>query len=167
MIRASVMVFCSVFLKMDVVSIKESDGTVHGFRQAYSTLPEMQRQGEFRYEYSVGRYKQSGYSTFESTPLFANASFLYGLPHNITAMGNLLYSASYQSASFGAAFSLGNLGTLSASVTSSLTTTNNNDRLQGYSVNTKYSKSLTETGTLFQLASYRYSTPNFRNFSEA
>ncbi|EFH8944701.1 fimbria/pilus outer membrane usher protein [Escherichia coli] len=149
------------------VSIKESDGTVHGFRQAYSTLPEMQRQGEFRYEYSVGRYKQSGYSTFESTPLFANASFLYGLPHNITAMGNLLYSASYQSASFGAAFSLGNLGTLSTSVTSSLTTTNNNDRLQGYSVNTKYSKSLTETGTLFQLASYRYSTPNFRNFSEA
>ncbi|EHT7060013.1 fimbrial biogenesis outer membrane usher protein [Escherichia coli] len=149
------------------VSVKESDGTVHGFRQAYSTLPEMQRQGDFKFEYSVGRYKQSGYSTYENTPLFSNTSFLYGLPHNVTAMGNLLYSGDYQSVSLGAAFSLGMLGTLSTSVTSSVTEGRDNDKLRGYSVNARYSKSLTETGTLFQLASYRYSTPDFRTFSEA
>lgn len=149
------------------VSIKESDGTVHVFQQAYSTLPEMQREGAFKYELSAGRYKQSGYSTIENSPMFTNAAFSYGLPHNITAMGDILYSADYQSASIGAAFSLGTLGTLSTSVTSSITESKDNDKLRGYSVNTKYSKSLTETGTLFQLASYRYSTPDFRTFSEA
>ncbi|MBN6464204.1 fimbria/pilus outer membrane usher protein, partial [Escherichia coli] len=73
----------------------------------------------------------------------------------------------YQSVSLGAAFSLGMLGTLSTSVTSSVTEGRDNDKLRGYSVNARYSKSLTETGTLFQLASYRYSTPDFRTFSEA
>ncbi|MFV5712079.1 fimbria/pilus outer membrane usher protein [Escherichia coli] len=149
------------------VTIKESDGTVRTYRQAYSTLPAMQREGAFKYELSAGRYKNGYYGLHSGEPDFINASVLYGLPGGVTAMGNLLYSENYNSASLGTALSLGTIGSVSATVTSSETKTEHAHTLKGYSVNAKYNKNLTATGTNIQLASYRYSTPEFRTFTEA
>ncbi len=149
------------------VTIKESDGTVRTYRQPYSTLPVMQREGAFKYELSAGRYKNGYYGLHSGEPDFINASVLYGLPGGVTAMGNLLYSENYNSASLGTALSLGSIGSVLATVTSSETKTEQVHTLKGYSVSAKYNKNLTATGTNIQLASYRYSTPEFRTFTEA
>ncbi|WP_228900987.1 MULTISPECIES: fimbria/pilus outer membrane usher protein [Photorhabdus] len=150
------------------VTITEADGTHHGFTQAYSSLPMMLRQGQFKYEVAAGRYYSSGYGSGIRKPVFGMASMIYGLPGNVTLYGGGLVAQSYQSAALGTGLSLGMMGALSADITTSRTRLQNTpDILRGESYRAKYSKSMLTTGTTVDLTAYRYSTRNYLSFSDA
>ncbi|MBU9839251.1 fimbrial biogenesis outer membrane usher protein [Rahnella aceris] len=150
------------------VSVKEADGTVRVFTQAYSTLPVMQREGHLQYEVSAGRYRQGGYTSGTQTPVFAMGTLIYGLPHNVTVYGGGLAAHNYASVAAGTGVSMGEAGALSADVTLSRTQLpRSDDIVSGQSYRVRYSKSMLSTGTTMDLAAYRYSTRNFYNFQDA
>ncbi|HGM5324784.1 TPA: fimbria/pilus outer membrane usher protein [Serratia marcescens] len=151
------------------VTIKESDGTTHGFRQPYSSLPVMQRQGQLRYEVAAGQYYigHGGYSA-SGTPGFAMLSAIYGLPGNITLYGGGIGAGDYQSAAIGAGFSILDYGAVSVDATHSRATlSDDNQTLSGESYRARYSKSMMTTGTTVDLTAYRYSTRNYLSFNDA
>ncbi|EKS6337613.1 outer membrane usher protein SfmD [Enterobacter kobei] len=151
------------------VSIRESDGTTHGFRQPYSSLPVMQRQGQLRYEVAAGQYYlgHGGY-TATGTPGFAMLSAIYGLPGDVTLYGGGIGASGYQSLALGTGVSLGELGAISVDATHSRATlSGDNQTLTGESYRARYSKSMMTTGTTVDLTAYRYSTRNYLSFNDA
>ncbi|MCW1829951.1 fimbrial biogenesis outer membrane usher protein [Enterobacter asburiae] len=151
------------------VTIKEADGSVHGFRQPYSSLPVMQREGRLRYETAVGEYYtgHNGYSGIR-TPGFAMLTGIYGLPGDVTVYGGGIASNDYQSLALGTGFSLGHYGALSLDVTQSRATlSDTGETMAGQSYRMRYSKSMLTTGTTVDMTAYRYSTKNFLTFNEA
>lgn len=151
-----------------LVTITEADGTQRTFRQAYSALPILQRPGQMKYEVVAGKYRQGGgYQDGNSEPDFMLATLIYGLPHGVTLFGGGLGSQDYQSAGFGAGVSLGEWGALSAGITASRTKLPDEDSfITGQSYSLRYAKSLISTGTVVDLAAYRYSTADFYNFQD-
>lgn len=155
-----------------VVTVRESDGSEHTQRVAYTSLPIMQRAGHLEYSLAAGQYHQSGTgSRGGQTPLFATGTLIYGLPHDVTVYGGLLGAENYQSGVAGAGISLGEFGAFSADITlmrAKLKNTQNDDTRtsSGESYRVKYSKSMTTTGTTMNLAAYRYSTKGYYSFSD-
>lgn len=151
------------------VSIKEADGSVHGFTQAYSTLPVMQREGHLEYEVAAGRYRQNGgYTEGNRSPLFAMGTLIYGLPHNVTAYGGVLAAQQYAAVTAGTGISLGEAGAVSADATVSRTQLpDSKNTVSGESYRVRYSKSMLSTGTTLDLAALRYSTRQFYSFQDA
>lgn len=149
------------------VTIRESDGTTHGFRQPYSSLPVMQREGQLRYELAAGQYYlgHGGYVS-SGTPGFAMLTAIYGLPGDITLYGGTLGASDYQSLALGSGFSLGEVGAVSLDVTHSRSTADDRT-LTGESYRARYSKSMMTTGTTVDLTAFRYSTRNFLSFNDA
>ena len=151
------------------VTIKEADGSTHGFRQPYSSLPVMQRQGQLRYEAAAGQYYigHGGY-TATGTPGFAMLTAIYGLPGNITLYGGGIGASDYQSAALGAGFSIMDFGAVSLDATHSRATlSGDNQPLSGESYRARYSKSMLTSGTAVDLTAYRYSTRNYLSFNDA
>lgn len=149
------------------VTVTEADGSKHVSTQAYSTLPVMLRAGAMRYDVSVGRYSNGGYTNGAQNPLFGEATLVYGLPHYITLYGGGLASEHYQTASLGTGLSLGRVGALSADVTASRATLPGGEVKNGESYRLKYAKSMLATGTTVNLSAYRYSTKDYYSFSDA
>ena len=151
-----------------IVSIRESDGSVHFFSQPYSSLPVMQREGQLRYEIASGQYNIGrGGDKVSATPGFISLSAIYGLPWDVTAYGGVIWANNYHSLALGSGFSLGSYGALSLDSTHSRAEhVNNGKRLTGESYRVRYSKSLMTTGTTIDLTAYRYSTSNFLSFND-
>lgn len=151
------------------VTIKETDGTTHGFRQPYSSLPVMQRQGQLRYELAAGQYYIGhGAYTGSDTPGFVMLSAIYGLPWSLTLYGGGVGAGNYQSAAIGAGFSILDYGAVSVDATHSRANfPGDNQTLSGESFRARYSKSMMSTGTTVDLTGYRYSTRNYLSFNDA
>lgn len=146
------------------VTVTETDGSVRTWRQAFSSLPVMQRPGGLRYEVSAGRYNGGGTLGAKEAP-FALGSLIYGLPHNITVYGGALLSEKYLSFVAGKGVSLGEFGALSADITTS-TAELHNEKRQGQSYRVRYAKSLLSSGTSIDLTAYRYSTRDYLSFGD-
>lgn len=149
-----------------VVTVTEADGSKHVSTQAYSSLPVMQRPGNYEYEASVGRYRNGGYTDGAQDPVFAMGTLVYGLPHYVTLYGGLMGANNYQSAVLGTGVSLGYLGALSFDATTARASLPNRTTAQGNSFRMKYSKSMLSTGSTVDLTSYRYSTSHYYTFSD-
>lgn len=147
------------------VTIKEADGTERTFIQPFSAVPIMQREGHLKYALTTGKYRSS--DNYGKEPEFGQATVIYGLPHDITAYGGILYSDEYQSEAIGLGFGLGKLGSLSGDITMARTILNNDKKNIGQSYRVQYSKNFQTTGTSFTLAAYRYSTIGFYTFQDA
>ncbi|WP_152529961.1 fimbria/pilus outer membrane usher protein [Serratia fonticola] len=148
------------------VTITEADGSVRTQTLAFSSLPVMQRPGGGKYEFTTGRYN-GGITQVSQEASFGLATFMYGLPNDITLYGGGLIAQDYAALVAGAGISLGVFGALSADVTtSSAKLQGQNDRQQGASYRMRYAKSLLSTGTSVDLTAYRYSTRNYYSFSD-
>lgn len=150
------------------VSIEEIDGSIQSFVIPFSSVPTMQRDGQYNYSISTGKYKANYIHSKE--PNFIQATLSYGLPWNTTLYGGGLYSSNYQSGNIGAAFNLGYVGALSFDVTNAKTNfdvINHSLKYDGKSYRFQYAKSLLRSGTTVTLAGYRYSTDDYYSFSEA
>lgn len=148
------------------ITITEADGSVRTQTLAISSLPGMRRAGSLKYELTAGRYN-GGITQGSKEATFVLGSALYGLPHDVTLYGGMLLAKDYASLSAGSGLSLGELGALSADVTTSSAKLAGGDKAeQGSSYRIRYAKSLLSTGTSFNLAAYRYSTKNFYSFAD-
>lgn len=146
------------------VTIEEADGTVRSFIQPFSAVPMMQRTGALKYSIDIGQYNASN---ARRKPKFFQTSLNYGLPYNLSIYGGTILSPDYQAYTLGSGVNLGNIGALSMDVTESLAKLIDDTKAKGQSYRVQYSKHITDTGTSFSLASYRYSTKDYYDFSTA
>lgn len=147
------------------VTVKESDGSERKFTQPFSAVPFMLRQGRLKYSVSAGRY----YSTQPDTrqPQFMQSTLFYGLPADITLYGGGQLSADYQSWAIGAGRGFGELGSLGFDYTHAMTQAPSGRRYNGHSARLQYQKVFASSGTTLNVASYRYSSNGYYDFSEA
>lgn len=147
------------------VQVKESDGSVRTFTQPFSAVPFMLREGRVKFSLSAGRY-HSGQSRTPS-PTFLQGTLFYGLPAEFTLYGGSQLAQDYQSWALGVGRGFGELGSLGGDATWANTTTPSGKRSAGHSLRVQYQKDFAGTGTSFSLASYRYSSGGYYDFSEA
>jgi outer membrane usher protein len=151
-----------------VVTVKESDGSTHGFVQPYTSLPVMLRPGQVRYEVAGGQYYQGRGSYNSRRPNFVMGSAIYGANNTMTIYGGTIMSDKYQSIAAGTGFGLWGLGALSLDATHSRARLEHPDEtMSGESYRARFSKSVLSSGTSVDLTAYRYSTRNFLSFQEA
>ena len=147
------------------VQVKESDGSVRTFTQPFSAVPFMLREGRVKFSLSAGRY-HSGQSQPPS-PTFLQGTLFYGLPAEFTLYGGSQLAQDYQSWALGVGRGFGELGSLGGDATWANTKTPSGKRSAGHSLRVQYQKDFAGTGTSFSLASYRYSSGGYYDFSEA
>ncbi|WP_430673388.1 fimbria/pilus outer membrane usher protein [Klebsiella aerogenes] len=148
------------------VMIHEADGRIRTQKIAYSSLPNMLRQGAYKYQLVAGEYNNHNSPHTDSSRFF-QGTLTYGLPMDTTLYGGFLASDKYYSGVLGFGFSMGKFGALSADITQSyLSEIADYKSLSGQSYRLRYSKSIMETGTSIDLTAYRYSTKNYFNFMD-
>lgn len=145
------------------VTIEEANGTVRSFIQPFSAVPMMQRAGTLKYSVDIGKYNVDG---ARRKPNFAQASAIYGLPYNLSVYGGFLVSQDYQAYTIGAGVNLGKIGAISTDITEASVQLIDKKSAKGQAYRIQYSKYIPNTGTSFSLASYRYSTKNYYDFSD-
>lgn len=141
-----------------LVTITEEDGSERTFIQPFSGVPNMVREGQFKYTLSAGEYDSS---SIDSDDFVAEMSAMYGLSNRFTVYGGLQFSEDYDAFAFGVGVSLGMFGALTADVTHSIAQLDQEGYTQGQSYSLNYSKDIEQIGASFTLASYRYSTEDF------
>lgn len=149
------------------ISIREADGTVRQFRQAFSAVPIMLREGRVKYSLTAGKYRTTSTGNDSARkPAFLQATGIYGLPYATTLYGGTIASHDYFAGSVGLGKGLGEWGSVSVDATWAKAQLDTFDR-RGASLRFQYSKDFTESGTTFTLAGYRYSTSGYLDFNEA
>lgn len=146
------------------VTVEESDGSKQEFIVPYASLPVLRREGSLKYGITTGRYRSYN-NDVEETP-FTQATASYGLPLSATLFGGVQAASKYQSLALGWGQNMGRIGALSVDVTQAWSTLKNSDKTSGQSWRIRYSKNLTETGTNFSIAGYRYSTSGFNTLGD-
>lgn len=147
------------------VQVKESDGSVRTFTQPFSAVPFMLREGRVKYNLSAGRFRSA--QRQGQSPTFLQGTLFYGLPAEFTLYGGSQLAQDYQSWALGIGRGLGELGSIGGDATWANTTAPSGKRSAGHSVRVQYQKDFAGTGTSFSLASYRYSSSGYYDFSEA
>lgn len=147
------------------VTVEGVDGSKHEFIQPFSSVPNMLREGNLRYEMNLGEYRPGDHHA--DTPNLILGSLFYGVSNSLTLYSGGIAADRYHSAALGAGIGLGLVGSLSFDVTAAGATTADGERHQGYAYRAQYAKTVTATDTTLTLSSYRYSTSGFYSFQEA
>lgn len=144
------------------ITVIEADGSQHVSIQAFAALPQMVREGMFRYSLEAGQYSDQRRDARQ--PLLAVATLAYGVGSNTTLFGGLQAAPGFKSGNLGASWNLP-WGAVSADLTQSQSLALA-QRNTGHSTGLRYSRTFADVGTTFALASYRYSTPGYRTLDE-
>ena len=147
------------------VTVTESDGSTTKFNIATSSVPILQREGRFKYNLALGKYRSGNDDT--QTPNFIQLSNIYGLTARTTVYGGVQYAENYRAANVGVGFDLGSVGAVSFDATQA--TSEFDDALgtkKGQSYRAMYAKNFEATDTNLQIAGYRYSTEGYYAFSD-
>lgn len=145
------------------VNVTESDGQVQSYILSYSSLPVLQREGTLKYSVTSGKFRGQ---SMQDSPEFFQAALIAGLPHGLSFYGGGQLSEKYKAWSLGLGMNLSFMGALSVDVTHAKSTLADDGERTGNAFKFQYAKSLNNTGTTFQLLSYRYTTDGFYNFSD-
>ncbi|WP_447887302.1 fimbria/pilus outer membrane usher protein [Serratia fonticola] len=146
------------------VTIKEANGSEQHMVVPYASVPMLQREGQMKYSLTGGQYRSYDHD-IEKTP-FIQGTMIYGLPLGLTAYAGMQGADNYSAMALGTGVNMGMLGAFSADVTQSDAIPEGQERVKGQSWRIRYSKSLSDIGTYFALAGYRYSTGGFRTLNE-
>lgn len=146
------------------VTIKEADGSTRTYIQPFSSVPIMLREGNFKYSIIAGKYRSNSASSYKE-PNFLQTTAIYGLPYASTVYGGSILSKDYKSVLLGLGKGLGEFGSVSFDASIARSTLQNNTNT-GSSIRFQYSKDVLASGTSFSFTSYRYSTKNYREFSD-
>jgi len=145
-----------------LVTITESDGSVHTFSIAYAATVELLRPGRTLYTLAAGRHDNR---SLVSEPAFVMGTLRHGMSNSLTGYTGLMVAESYSALSGGLAFNLP-IGALATDFTFANTRTEvKNER--GSSVRATWAKILPVWGTNVTLASYRYSSHGYYQPAEA
>lgn len=151
------------------VVIKEADGTERVLNVPYSSVPNMLREGQYRYDVNVGRYYRKNSSATVSAPNVFMGTISYGLPGDITVYGGSLLSEGYYAFALGTGLSLGKYGALAADVVQSKNQADDSRFMKegsGAAWRVRYEKTLNDLGTTVNLANYQYRTGNYMSLQE-
>ncbi|CAM3388583.1 Outer membrane usher protein FimD [Klebsiella spallanzanii] len=146
------------------VTIKETDGSSQVYSVPWSSVPVLQREGHTRYAMTVGEYRSGNGQ--QQKPKFFQSSVLRGFPDGWTLYGGTQLADRYRAFNLGFGKNMGDFGALSLDITQANAKLADDSEHQGQSLRFLYNKSLTETGTNFQLVGYRYSTRGYFNFAD-
>jgi len=146
------------------VTVEESDGSRQEFIVPYASLPILRREGSLKYGVTSGRYRS--YNNNVDDTLFTQGTASYGLPLGVTLFGGFQTASKFQSLAFGWGQNMGRLGALSVDVIQAWSTLKNRDKTSGQSWRIRYSKNLTNIGTNFSIAGYRYSTSGYNTMGD-
>ncbi|NDJ57536.1 fimbria/pilus outer membrane usher protein [Enterobacteriaceae bacterium 4M9] len=146
-----------------LVTITENDGQVISYSLPYSSLPVLQREGQFNYAVTAGHYRGQ---TGQDSPSFMQATLVAGIPAGISLYGGSQLSNAYQAVTLGIGADMGVIGALSVDATNAKSTLADDSVHHGYAWKLQYAKSLNATGTTFQALGYRYTTDDFYTFSD-
>jgi len=139
-----------------LVTITESDGSVHTFTIAYAGTAELVRPGSTHYTLAAGRYENP---SMLNPPDFVMGTLRHGLSNAMTGYTGLLVGEGYQALSGGLAFNLP-VGALATDITFATTRTALGNH-RGSSVRATWAKILPVLNTNVTLASYRYSSQGY------
>ncbi|HIF9385244.1 TPA: fimbria/pilus outer membrane usher protein [Photobacterium damselae] len=145
-----------------VVEVIGENGQVKRFNYTITQIPMLLTEDTDRYEVSVGKYRSVDNKNLNT---FVYGEYGHGF-EELTLMGAITASSLYYAMSMGSAITLGDFGAVSADYTYSNTEFEHNEFHSGHSFRLLYAKELSESTNL-QLAGYRFSSENFRTFSEA
>lgn len=145
------------------VIITEADGRQREFIVPFAANANLLRPDANRYALSVGQLDEIG---LHHPPMLMQATYQHGLSNLLTGYTGAVIGDDYQSQLVGAAFNT-SLGALSLDLTHSNAHLPEHGSRQGQSVQLRYSKNFTGTGTHFALGAYRYSTAGFLNVADA
>lgn len=145
------------------VTIIEADGRVHGFNVPYASVAQSLRPGTFRYSLTAGQVNER---FLHDRPQFLQATVQRGFTNLVTGYGGVLASDGYGAGLIGAALNT-EYGAFSLDLSHARTEIETQGTQSGQSAKLGYSKLLTETGTNFTVATYRYSTSGYLSFRDA
>ncbi|BBC42199.1 outer membrane usher protein YehB [Photobacterium damselae subsp. piscicida] len=145
-----------------IVEIIGENGQVKRFNYTVTQIPMLLTEDTNRYEISVGKYRSVDNKNLNT---FVYGEYGHGF-EELTLMGAITASSLYYAMSMGSAMTLGDFGAVSTDYTYSNTEFEHNEFYSGHSFRLLYAKELSESTNL-QLAGYRFSSENFRTFSEA
>ncbi|MDQ8953958.1 fimbria/pilus outer membrane usher protein [Acinetobacter rudis] len=147
------------------VSVIESDGQIRKFIQPYSSVPNMVRPHQAKFQFTAGQYRSGNDQKYH--PYFGQLSYAYGVNNYITPYTGMIIGDDYYAGAAGLAFALGYLGSLSTDLTYAHNKTSQGESKDGISIRFLYAKSLNSLGTNFRLVGYRYSSQDYYSFSDA
>jgi outer membrane usher protein len=145
------------------VTVTEADGRQREFIVPFAANANLLRAGYSRYALSVGQLYEIG---LRHPPTLMQATYQHGLSNLLTGYTGAVVGEDYQSQLVGAAFNTP-LGALSLDLTNSSAKLPGHEAREGRSVQVRYSKNFTDTGTHFALGAYRYSTEGFLSVADA
>ncbi|WP_421511224.1 fimbria/pilus outer membrane usher protein [Enterobacter sp. JS8-1] len=146
------------------VTVTESDGSKRVFTQPFSAVPFMRRQGSLKYSLNAGRFHSGSGDTH--APDFVEGALFYGLTSQMTVYGGIRGADNYQAAALGIGQGFGVFGSLGVDDTVARSRLPDGKDVTGQAWRIQYQKDFSATGTAFNLASYRYATGNYYEFSE-
>ncbi|OPA97981.1 o-succinylbenzoate--CoA ligase [Pseudomonas fluorescens] len=145
------------------VTVTEADGRQREFIVPFAANANLLRPGNSRYALNVGQLDEIG---LRHPPTLMQATYQHGLSNLLTGYTGVVVGQDYNSQLLGAAFNTP-LGALSFDLTQSNARLPGHGSRDGQSVQVRYSKNFTDTGTHFALGAYRYSTEGFLSVADA
>ena len=145
------------------VTVTEADGRQREFIVPFAANANLLRAGSSRYALSAGVLDEIG---LRHPPRLMQATYQHGLSNLLTGYTGAVLGDDYQAQLVGTAFNTP-YGALSFDLTRSSAHLPGNGPRQGQSVQLRYSKNFTDTGTHFALGAYRYSTEGYLSIADA
>lgn len=153
------------------VTVKETDGKESHFVVPYSSVPQLLREGYYRYSLAAGEIRDTW---LQEDPQVIEGTLQYGLFNNFTGYmgGQSAFEGDYAALMAGFAINT-SLGALGIDVTRSFTHFDGQPESQDcgtfcdMSLRISLAKTLPTTGTNFSLIGYRYSSANFYSLNDA
>ncbi|MGE9551699.1 fimbria/pilus outer membrane usher protein [Erwinia amylovora] len=144
------------------VTIHESDGTEQNFSVPYSSIAQLLRPGNYRYDLTAGKIRSS---SLRSHPALWQASWQQGLSNDVTGWGGLQLSDRYAALQLGAAIGT-EIGAFALDVTHSRDTAplpGSQHSSGGESYRLSYSKIIEATHSNLSLSAWRFSTEGYQD----
>ncbi|WP_333681106.1 fimbria/pilus outer membrane usher protein [Dyella sp.] len=145
------------------VEVTEADGRVQRFAVPYSSVQQLLRPGQNRWSVTAGKVEQQN---LLDTPYVVQGTFQRGINNAVTGYTGATFANGYGAALVGAAVNT-SVGAFSADITHATHHAPNQARTNGTSARIGYNKNVTDTGTNFSVAAYRYSTKGYVSLQDA
>lgn len=144
------------------ITITESDGSITRYSVPFATTPGLIRVDNTRYTATVGQLRESQQS---DKPLLGQATVQHGLTNQLSVYSGMSLMQGYNAELLGAGLNTP-IGAFSLDMTYS-SLQGSSRTLQGQSWRAIYSKQFAASHTNLSLASYRYSSDDYRSLREA
>lgn len=145
------------------VTVTEADGSESKNTLAYSSVPQLLRDSQIKYNLSIGRYASST-SAVEQKPEIAQVALSYGLPLNTTIYGGSQYQNNYSAFSAGLGVDMNNFGGIALDITQSKGR-REEESASGQMVRLTYRNEIQATDTQIQMDN-RYYSGQYLSFSD-